>query len=110
MLSSLRAALVVLIASAVAGDAAPGLTIKTSAPNAEVHGLQNLKVTVTILNTGDETLKLLNDPRGVLDSFPENSFTITNGAGSHPSFNGAKVSHLSGCPVKVRANAFGSRF
>ena len=56
-----------------------------------VHGLDNLKVTATIFNTGDETLKLLNDPRGVLDSFPENSFSITDATGSRPEFDGAKV-------------------
>jgi len=89
--SSLPAFLVALVASAVAVSAAPGLTVKTSTPSAKVDGLGNLKVTTTIINTGDETLKLLNDPRGVLDTFPENSFSITDTTGSHPLFDGAKV-------------------
>jgi len=89
--SSIRASLVALVASAVAVSATPGLSLKISTPSVDVDGLENLKVTTTITNTGDETLKLLNDPRGVLDSFPENSFTITDASGSRPLFTGAKV-------------------
>ena len=89
--SSLRASLVALVASAVAVSAAPGLVIKTPTSSLDVGGLENLKVTTTVINTGDETLKLLNDPRGVLNSFSENSFSITDAAGSRPLFKGAKV-------------------
>ena len=110
MLSSLRATLVVLITSAVAANAAPSLTVKSSTPNVEITGLQNLKVAVTVFNTGDETMKLLNGPRGVLDSFPEHSFTITNAAGSRPSFSGAKVNHPSGCLANVCADNSDYRF
>ena len=88
---SLRATFVVLVVSAVAAFATPSLTVKASTPNVNVDGLEKLKVTTIVTNTGDETLKLLNDPRGVLDSFPENSFHITDAAGSRPSFNGGKV-------------------
>jgi len=91
--SSFRTSLVALVASAAAVSAAPGLTVKASIPNAEVDGLGNLKVTTTITNTGDETLKLLNDPRGVLSTFPEDSFTITDTTGSSPLFDGAKVKY-----------------
>jgi len=94
--SSLRASLVVLVASAIGVSAAPSLALKTSIPNVNVDGLENLKVTATITNTGDETLKLLNDPRGVLNPFPEDTFSIANTAGSRPSFNGAKVNHAFG--------------
>ena len=94
LFSSPRASLVALAASAVAVSASPGLTVKTSTPSTNVDGLQNLKVTTTITNTGDEILKLLNDPRGVLDPFPGNSFTITDASGSRPSFVGATVNHL----------------
>jgi len=93
--SSLRVSLVAFVASAVTVSAAPGLTLKTSTPDVNINGLGNLKVTTTITNSGDETLKLLNDPRGVLDSFPENSFTITDAFGSSPSFVGAKVNRPS---------------
>ena len=110
MPSSLRAVLAVLVASTIAAGAAPSLTVKTSAPNIEVDGSQNLKVTVTIINTGDEALKLLNDPRGVLSSFSEDSFIVTNANGTHPSFGGASVNHPSSCPENVYANAFIFRF
>ena len=95
MFSSPRASLVTLVAFAVAVSATPGLTLKTSTPDVYINGLENLKVTTTITNSGDETLKLLNDPRGVLNSFPENSFTITDTSGSSPSFVGARVNHPS---------------
>ena len=91
---SLRTCLVALVACAVAVSAAPGLTVKTSGPNILVDGLENLRVTTTITNTGDETLKLLNDPRGTLSPFPENTFSITDATGSRPSFNGAKVDRV----------------
>ena len=94
--SSLRGSLVALLVSAVAVSAAPGLTVKVSTPNANVDGLENLKITTTVTNTGDKTLKLLNDPRGVLNTFPENTFIVTDATGSRPSFNGAKVNHASG--------------
>ena len=88
--------LIALVASAIAVSATPGLTVWTSTSNADVYGLENLRVTTTVVNTGDETLKLLNDPRGVLDSFPENTFNITDPIGSRPSFIGARVNRLSG--------------
>ena len=53
--------------------------------------MEDLKVTTAITNTGNETLKLLNDPCGVLNPFPDNSFS--DPTGSRPSFNGAKVNH-----------------
>jgi len=102
----LRTPLIVLVASTVAVSAAPGLTVKTSTPNIKVDGLENLKVTTTVVNTGDETLKLLNDPRGVLNTFPENTFSITDAAGSRPLFNGAKVNR--GFLTNTCIHAFGS--
>jgi len=104
---SICGSLVALIASV---SAAPSLTLKTSTPDVNVSGLENLKVTTTITNTGDGTLKLLNDPRGVLNTFPENTFIVTNPAGSRPSFHGAKVNHPSSYPKNTRAHPFGFRF
>ena len=94
MPSSFRAALFALAVSVVAVSAAPRLTVKTSAPDLNADGLENLEVAATITNSGDETLRLLNDPRGVLSPFPENSFTITDATGSRPVFNGAKIKSL----------------
>jgi len=81
------------VASAVAVSAAPGLSLKVSTPSA-VDGVQNLKVVTTLTNTGDETLKLLNDPRGALDGFPANTFYITDSTGASPAFVGAKVKYV----------------
>ncbi|TBU50087.1 metalloprotease [Dichomitus squalens] len=90
--TSLRAALLVLAASAAAVSAAPGLSLKVSGPEA-VDGVENLKVVTTLTNTGDETLKLLNDPRSVLHSLPANTFAITTDDGASPSFTGVKVKY-----------------
>ena len=103
---SLRTPLIVLVAFTAAVSATPGLTVKASTPNVEINGLENLRVTTTVLNTGDETLKLLNDPRGVLSSFPENTFNITDATGSRPLFNGAKVDNPFLFPAKVCVHAF----
>ena len=109
MFSSPRASLLVLLASTVAVSAAPGLSVKASTSSLIVNGLENLKVTTTVTNTGDETLKLLNDPRGVLNSFPENTFSIADAAGSRPAFNGAKVNRVFGHSIDMRAKDFGFR-
>jgi peptidyl-Lys metalloendopeptidase len=101
--------LVVFVASAIVVFAAPSLTVKASTFNVNVDGLENLEVTTTVFNAGDETLRLLNDPRGVLDPFPENTFRITNAVGSPPLFNGAKVDHTSGYPPNLYAYAFDFR-
>ena len=110
MLSSLPVALVVLVASAVVANAAPSLSVMTSVPNVDVNRLENLKVVVTVFNIGDEPLKLLKDPRGVLDSFPEDSFTITGAAGVRPLFSGATVGRPRLVSGKRLADGSGSRF
>ena len=86
----------IAISPASAISEALGLTVKTSTSNANVDGLENLKVIATVVNTGGETLKLLNDPRSVLNPFPENTFTITNPSGSGPVFDGPKVNRVPG--------------
>ena len=106
--SPLFSSLVALVASAVAVSAAPALSVWTWTFNADVYGLENLEVTTTIVNTGDETLKLLHDPHGVLDNFPENSFSITDAAGSRPSFVGARVNHAFGYLQNLYADVSGS--
>ena len=112
LLSSIRAPLVVLVAcvtvvfSTPSVSALPSLIVKTT-PDLDFDGVGNPKVTTTIVNTGGETLKLFNDPRGVLDPFPENSFTFTAPSGSLPSFKGARVNHISCYVVDLRANVLG---
>jgi len=86
-------ALIALLVSAVSVSAAPGLSLKTAGPTV-VDGVQNLKVVTTVTNTGDETLKLLKDPRCVLSGAPTHSFTITNAVGSSPDFRGIAVKYV----------------
>ena len=89
--TSLRSALVALVASALAVSAAPGLTL-TLAGAEKVNGIDNLKITATLVNTGDETLTLLNDPRGPLSKMPTETFLIEHEAsGATPAFTGVKV-------------------
>lgn len=101
---SLRASLIALVASATAAAAAPSLTLKSSPSHLKVDGVTNLKVTTTVTNVGDETLKLLRDPRGILNPFPENTFSITGATGSHPLFKGAVVNHASGHLTRMRTD------
>ena len=89
--SSLRSTLVALVASAVAVSAAPGLSLTLSGAD-KVDGVNNLKITATVKNTGDETLKLLNDPRGVLNQLPTEAFRITHDDnGDSTAFTGARL-------------------
>jgi len=114
--SSLSASLVALVASAIAVSAAPaasinvGLTITLSLPGLKGDGSENTNVVTTVANTGDKSVKLLNDPSGVLDSFPADSFTITGPTGSQPSFNGARVSLTSGYLTNLHHDTFRFHF
>ncbi|KAM5535102.1 hypothetical protein V8D89_011188 [Ganoderma adspersum] len=90
--ASLRAVLLVLAATASAVSAAPGLSLRVTGPGA-VDGVENLQVFTTVTNTGDETLKLLNDPNGVLSPLPADTFTITTDDGASPSFTGVRVKY-----------------
>lgn len=58
-----------------------------------VTGVENLKITATITNTGSELVKVLNDPRGLLSKRPANKFAIANAKGARPSFTGVKVKY-----------------
>ena len=60
-----------------------------------VSGVQNMNVVVKVENTGVETLKLLNDPRGPLSKLPTNAFSISHKYGASPVFTGMKVSLIS---------------
>jgi peptidyl-Lys metalloendopeptidase len=81
-----------LLLTATSVVAAPGLSLKVSGPP-QVTNVDNFSVVATIVNTGDETLKLFNDPRGTLSPFHTNSFTIVSERGDGPEFSGAKVKY-----------------
>lgn len=92
--AALRTALIALVASAVTVSAGPGLALKLSGAD-KVDGVDNLKVFTTVTNTGDETLKLLKDPRGPLSKLPTQTFLVTHDeSGVSPAFIGAKVKYV----------------
>lgn len=91
---ALRSVLIALVASAVTVSAAPGLGLKLSGPN-KVNGVDNLKIVATVINTGDEPLKLLNDPRGLLSKMPTQTFLVSHDeSGAAPAFTGVKASFV----------------
>lgn len=59
-----------------------------------VNGVDNLKIVTTLVNTGDKTLKILNDPRGPLSTLPTDTFSITDATGSRPAFTGVKAKYV----------------
>jgi len=69
------------------------MLITSPGPEA-VDSVEHLKIVATVTNTGDETLKVLNDPRGPLNKLPTNTFTITDGKGSRPSFMGIQLKYV----------------
>ena len=89
----LRSILFAVVAYSIAASATPGLELRLSGAD-EVNGVDNLKITTSLTNTGDETLKLLNDPRGPLNRLPTETFMIIHDSGAAPDFIGAKV-----CPI-----------
>ena len=82
-----------VLAVVISAAAAPGLSLKISGP-LRVNDVDSFSVVTTIVNTGNETLKLFNDPRGTLSSFYANSFAITSDTGASPTFVGAKVNSI----------------
>ncbi|PVF96196.1 zincin [Serendipita vermifera] len=73
--------------------AAPSLSMKLSGESV-VDDVDNFSVTVNVTNTGDETLKLYEDPRSALSTFPENTFNVAATDGEeNPSFAGARVKY-----------------
>ncbi|TFK41948.1 deuterolysin M35 metalloprotease [Crucibulum laeve] len=90
--ASVRSIFVALIVSALGVQAMKSISLKVTGPDA-VAGVENLKVVTTVTNTGDETLKILNDPRSALSKLPANKFSITDTKGAHPKFNGIKAKY-----------------
>ncbi|KAK1216984.1 hypothetical protein PQX77_020388, partial [Marasmius sp. AFHP31] len=90
--STVRSALVGLCLSAISAAAAPGLSLAVAGSNS-FAGVENFKITTSLVNTGDETLKLLKDPRSVLSTIPTDSFVISNAEGAVPAFIGADAKY-----------------
>ncbi|KAG8740761.1 hypothetical protein FRC10_003919 [Ceratobasidium sp. 414] len=93
------------LVSVIAVSAAPSLFLNVIGPSSvvDVHGLS---VKATLKNTGDETLKLLNDPRTILSKARTDTFRISSASGS-PTFTGIKVKYA---PSKIAALNLESAF
>ncbi|KAF9502271.1 peptidyl-Lys metalloendopeptidase [Pleurotus eryngii] len=91
--SSVRSALAAVFVAALSVSASPALTLKVAGPDS-VNGVDNLKIVTTLVNTGDETLKILNDPRGPLSTLPTDTFSITDATGARPAFTGVKAKYV----------------
>jgi peptidyl-Lys metalloendopeptidase len=59
-----------------------------------ISSVEDLKVNATVTNTGDKTVKLLNDPRSPLSTLPADTFEITSADGARPSFSGIKAKYV----------------
>ncbi|KAF9265890.1 peptidyl-Lys metalloendopeptidase [Marasmius fiardii PR-910] len=98
--STLRSALIGLCLSAISVAAAPGLSLSVAGASGAFTGVENFKVTASLVNSGDEPLKLLRDPRTIISTIPTNSFAIGNAEGASPAFVGAKVKYVPDTVVK----------
>ncbi|KAF7310185.1 Peptidyl-Lys metalloendopeptidase [Mycena indigotica] len=75
-----------------AASAKPALSLALTGPR-EADGVGALRVTARLVNTGDVELRLLNDPRTILNKIETNSFFIADGAGRSPTFTGTFVKY-----------------
>ncbi|KAK1228833.1 hypothetical protein PQX77_008128, partial [Marasmius sp. AFHP31] len=79
-----------LCLSAISAATAPGLSLAVSGNN-KFAGAQDFKITTSPVNTGDEALELLKDPRNILSSLSTDRKTISNAEGASPTFTGARA-------------------
>ncbi|KAF9463907.1 hypothetical protein BDZ94DRAFT_1257728 [Collybia nuda] len=74
-------------------SASPALSVVVSGPGI-VTNVKNLRLNVTVTNTGQETLKLINDPWSPLTTSPTDSFLITGPTKISPTFIGISVKYV----------------
>ncbi|KAF8895780.1 peptidyl-Lys metalloendopeptidase [Mucidula mucida] len=105
---SVRSFLTALCLSAITASAVPSLSLSVTGADSVVD-VDNLHVATTLTNSGDETLKILNDPSSILvNSYATNSFAINSlGANASPLFTGVKVKYV---PEEVAAKGADSSF
>lgn len=121
---SVRSFLTALCLSAITASAVPSLSLSVTGRVMpvlfddcssrfvgadSVVDVDNLHVATTLTNSGDETLKILNDPSSILvNSYATNSFAINSlGANASPLFTGVKVKYV---PEEVAAKGADSSF
>ncbi|KAG8742473.1 hypothetical protein FRC11_014311, partial [Ceratobasidium sp. 423] len=101
----MKTAISAVLLSAMAVSAAPSLVLDVAGP-ASVVDVNGLTVKATLKNTGDVSLKLLNDPRTVLSKAKTNTFSISSASGT-PKFTGLYAKYV---PSKAAALAKESTF
>jgi len=94
----------ILLAYVLAAAATRSVNVRVSAPEV-VSDVDDFDVLTTITNTGDETLKLLKDPRSPLSSIATNTFVVTNSDGAYPAFSGIKVRYVPEAVAKSRGDS-----
>ncbi|KAF8815718.1 zincin [Phlegmacium glaucopus] len=99
---SFRNVLLTLLMVFSATSATSFLALHLSGPDI-VTAVEDVRVVATIINTGNETLKILNDPRGPLSTLPTNTVTITHEKGVQAYFTGIKVKYV---PRTAAAKAY----
>lgn len=82
-----------ILISALAVSATPKLSLTIGGAEKSADS-PALKVIATLTNTGNETLQLLNDPRGILSTIPTNTFRISSANGGDPTFNGLRLKYV----------------
>ncbi|EKM83973.1 hypothetical protein AGABI1DRAFT_110574 [Agaricus bisporus var. burnettii JB137-S8] len=85
--------LITLLSSAISAIASPSLTLEVTGPS-RIYDVDSLQVTAILTNSGNETVRILKDPRGILSEHPANKFSIFNTEGSQPSFDGIEVKYV----------------
>ncbi|KAG9080936.1 hypothetical protein FS749_007861 [Ceratobasidium sp. UAMH 11750] len=91
--------------SAVTVWAVPTLVLDVVGPSSVVD-VHNLRVKAILKNIGDETLKLLNDPRTILSTAITDTFRISSASGS-PVFTGIMIKYKPSMDAALnKANTF----
>jgi peptidyl-Lys metalloendopeptidase len=65
-----------------------------------VTDVQDLKVTLTVTNNGQDPVNILHEPNGALSKFPTDKFIITNEQNSQPKFTGIKAKYVPAIAAK----------
>lgn len=73
-------------------SAKQSLSVEVAAPSD--FTIDSLQLTTSVVNTGDETITLLKDPRTPLSSWATNTFAVANEDGATPAFTGVKVRYV----------------
>ncbi|KAF9552081.1 hypothetical protein CPC08DRAFT_754952 [Agrocybe pediades] len=107
VLRSFRGLLLTLVAYTFGSvSATPSLSLSLSGPNF-AYAAHDIKMTITLTNTGDKMLHVLKHPHSVLSDFPAEKFRITDGMGNMPfNFGGIRTFESSTDMIAVAAQTY----